>query len=839
MKFSFNTIVAPTYKGRDYNYYIQPLKEYGAAYKEVEKDYADLIAQTEMWKVKANQEENPIAYDMYKRYSSMLSEASANFSRGMTQANRKVLLGLKKNYAQEIVPIAEAAKALDAANAEITKNGPDAIYHKSGPLKIDDFLHGAKPNNKYSSAKGITAKVTAGMTSLKAAYKGAPTLTKGVRGKDLETSGFSGLTVEDRQVLDNITPDNYDDNPWLQVPSSNEQNQPSINLRRAAAKFKVDTLKAEGWDDMDDEAKKKALNAANQGLLAVMETPDSKYVASTASTEGLNNLKYLEELNDWNMYTKSKDYGVKTFKEYQAERSNKSSATSSGSTSTVKDNAFIMGEIQKTLNGDTSSTAILTNETYQGMPVFSLKTSNSGSAKKYVVIKDENGNAVLQDVSSVKQETSVKTPDKTTEYDLAQVTTKEAYKAKTTTQSFAFNIDYDDVNTFSSDAPTIIGRTSIYPVKKNTLTKAVKNGDYYTEGTESAGGVPVTIPITYYQGMESAKVKVKDAQAAIYNGLCQIRNKSCADEWLANEEQQQRLYDIVATVNGKIKKSNIGGRVFTSRNIFQLYIDDSGYENDGEDQRILGGMLLASPDIDELTELPQSPILSTEQLKHLNTDQKKALIGEYQQYLDDEVLGDQASEAINYMVNSSVPNNSSGNKPTTTPTTTPTTPTTPTTTKDTTVTTPTTTTTVAKDTTTQSVPAEKAKEKDQDKELALKYIQSEEKTYTQLKTKIAALDSVAQNEAQQLLKNYETARESALQEAKKTNNSKEVADIIKNLTQEINKINLTVTKLNKESIARKKAAIEAQEGAGAISYGSTTYADSTAAANKVNELINK
>lgn len=394
MKFSFNTIVAPTYKGRDYNYYIQPLKEYGAAYKEVEKEYADLIAQTEAWKVKANQEENPIAYDMYNRYSAMLSEASANFSRGMTQTNRRALLGLKKNYAQEIVPIAEAAKALDAANAEMTKNGPDAIYHKSSPLKIDDFLHGAKPNTKYSSAKGITAKVTAGMTSLKAAYKGDPTLTKGARGKDLEKSGFSGLTPEDRQLLDNITPDNYENNPWLDVQSTNDKNLPNINLRRAAAKFKVDTLKAEGWDDMDDEAKKKALNAANQGLLAVMETPDSKYVASSATTEWANSINATKAAHNYQLYKESEYYNKVPYEVWEKMFGTDSSSTSTSSSTTKVSKGTqesILANFDKLKSGDTSTTMVSLDGKGPHGGELVVDNSTPSAPKRYEIYTDAAG----------------------------------------------------------------------------------------------------------------------------------------------------------------------------------------------------------------------------------------------------------------------------------------------------------------------------------------------------------------------------------------------------------------------------------------------------------------
>ena len=776
MKFSFNTIVAPTYKGRDYNYYIQPLKEYGAAYKEVEKEYADLIAQTEAWKVKANQEENPIAYDMYNRYSAMLSEASANFSRGMTQTNRRALLGLKKNYAQEIVPIAEAAKALDAANAEMAKNGPDAIYHKSSPLKIDDFLHGAKPNTKYSSAKGITAKVTAGMTSLKAAYKGAPTLTKGTRGKDLESSGFTGLTPEDRQFLDNITPDNYENNPWLQVQSTNDKNQPNINLRKAAAKFKVDTLKAEGWDDMDDEAKKKALNAANQGLLAVMETPDSKFVTSSAITEALNHIKYLKEKRS-----------------YENGDDDTTSSSSGSKKSAVKDNNFIINEIQKAMNGDNSTTAIITSETYEGSPVFAVKTTNSGTPRKYIVTKDENGNPSLIDVSSMKQQNSVKNPDKPEKYDLSSVTTDDAYKAKTTDQSYAFNINYDGDE---------MSQTYIYPVKGRNLTKANMNGVYPSEGKQPAGGVPVDIPITYYQGMNNAKITFKDAQNAIYNSLCEIRTKKCAKEWLNDKTQQDRLKSIIASVNGKIARSNTGGKVITSRNIFQLYVKDDGWENDGEDQQILGGMILSPINPDESTSLPLNPTQLPDGWENWNDEQKQGAIQELQQYTEDEILGDQATENIKNLTDSMTGNTQQTQQPQQT----------------------------------QQI-ASKKQEYNKTKESA--YIGIVKKKSDNISKIFDLLDSTAQEQAYQLISNFEKTKEVALVKADEADTYQESFAILGSLVKESAKLEKQVLRLQKESTARKQAAIEANESAGAVSYGNASYADSTAAANKVTELINK
>jgi hypothetical protein len=52
---------------------------------------------------------------MYKAYSDELNNTLDSFSKGMNISNRSALLGLKRRYASEILPIAKASEDLAKA----------------------------------------------------------------------------------------------------------------------------------------------------------------------------------------------------------------------------------------------------------------------------------------------------------------------------------------------------------------------------------------------------------------------------------------------------------------------------------------------------------------------------------------------------------------------------------------------------------------------------------------------------------------------------------------------------------------------------------------------------
>jgi hypothetical protein len=79
----------------------------------------------------------------------------------MNPRNRSQLLAMKRGYASNILPIAQAAEAMKQANALRDEKGPDAIFEEGRYDSIDRFLNGQVANNKYESRKDIAARTAA------------------------------------------------------------------------------------------------------------------------------------------------------------------------------------------------------------------------------------------------------------------------------------------------------------------------------------------------------------------------------------------------------------------------------------------------------------------------------------------------------------------------------------------------------------------------------------------------------------------------------------------------------------------------------------------------------
>lgn len=156
-----NIVIDSTFKPFTLNDLLAPVDRYNEAYDKLEAEYSDLVTQTEAWKDIANRENSPEAYAMYKNYSDQLNAIVDDFSQGMTMNNRRQLLGMKRRYASDITPIANASEAMKVANALRDQLGSDAIFEVGRYNSLDDFLHGKTANNKYESRKDIAARTAA------------------------------------------------------------------------------------------------------------------------------------------------------------------------------------------------------------------------------------------------------------------------------------------------------------------------------------------------------------------------------------------------------------------------------------------------------------------------------------------------------------------------------------------------------------------------------------------------------------------------------------------------------------------------------------------------------
>jgi hypothetical protein len=150
------------FKPFTYEDFAAPLREYGAAYKEMEEQYSDLASQTEAWKNIATQENSPRAYAIYKKFSDELKEASEDFSKGMNLRNRSQLMGLKARKESEIGAIKKASDAMNAANLyrdTVRAKDSTAVFVKDRYTSLDDFLDGQSADNSYISGSAIEASL--------------------------------------------------------------------------------------------------------------------------------------------------------------------------------------------------------------------------------------------------------------------------------------------------------------------------------------------------------------------------------------------------------------------------------------------------------------------------------------------------------------------------------------------------------------------------------------------------------------------------------------------------------------------------------------------------------
>lgn len=161
---SVNVAIQNGFRPFSFDELVKPLLIYQQAYDKAEKEYFDLTEQTETWADIATREQNPEAYAMYKKYANDLSYVADDFSRGMTSANRKALLKMKRRYNKEIKPIETASNAMKEANAyreNILAKDNSAIFRVGRYDSIDSFLHGQTADNTYVSGDKILARTSA------------------------------------------------------------------------------------------------------------------------------------------------------------------------------------------------------------------------------------------------------------------------------------------------------------------------------------------------------------------------------------------------------------------------------------------------------------------------------------------------------------------------------------------------------------------------------------------------------------------------------------------------------------------------------------------------------
>lgn len=248
---SWNLIINSKFRPFTYDEMVKPLVQYKEVYNKMEQDYSNLATQTEMWKDMANQTNSPEAYAMYKKYSDDLADATERFGNGMDITSRKALMGMKRRYAQEILPIAQADEAMKQANEFRMKAGPDAIFEVNQYNSLDNFLHGKKANNNYQSREALVKKTAA--------------MTEAAMAEALKDPEFKRVMGDQFYLITQHKGGSYDD-----LVAALANNGKAMN-RFMEIKNKV--MKDAGIERYDMIGKQAIEDAVNTGLYAGLDKP--------------------------------------------------------------------------------------------------------------------------------------------------------------------------------------------------------------------------------------------------------------------------------------------------------------------------------------------------------------------------------------------------------------------------------------------------------------------------------------------------------------------------------------------------------------------------------------
>lgn len=244
-----------------YDELVRPLQEATVAHQALETEYADLDTKASVWENIANEQTDPKAYQMYKRYSEDLkSQADALASQGLTQASRQNLLKMKGRYSQEITPIEQAytrRRQLTDEQRKALAEDPTLMYQRdASTMSLDDFI--ANPEIDYGASYSgalLTQQVSTAASNLKREMRENPRKWRRILGNQYyETLMQTGFT-SDEINLAIIDPDNA--NPIL-------------------TRVVDDVISSSGiWTWADRTTKAKARAFANQGLWGAIG--ESKY----------------------------------------------------------------------------------------------------------------------------------------------------------------------------------------------------------------------------------------------------------------------------------------------------------------------------------------------------------------------------------------------------------------------------------------------------------------------------------------------------------------------------------------------------------------------------------
>lgn len=190
-------VINSKFKPFSYQEMLHPVMLATQAHQDLETQYGDLNAKASIWENRANQQTDPLAYSMYKKYADDLKlQADILATRGLNPTSKQNMLKMKTRYASEITPIEEAyTKRVEQSKEQNIGRANGIIYEgDAATTSLDDYIKNPSLQYKFANSKeGFTRVATAAQALSK-------TLNEYGKGKSLD--GFTRTWLQQHGYRD-------------------------------------------------------------------------------------------------------------------------------------------------------------------------------------------------------------------------------------------------------------------------------------------------------------------------------------------------------------------------------------------------------------------------------------------------------------------------------------------------------------------------------------------------------------------------------------------------------------------------------------------------------------
>lgn len=260
---NYSLVVGSKFSPFSYEELLQPALLATQAHQELENQYSELATKANVWENLANEQTDPYAYQMYKKYSDDLkNQADILASQGLSPGSRKVLMSLKSRYSSDIIPIETAYKR----RQELIDQQKEALLRDDTLMFNTDYSTSSldylikNPNATYIPLSGASiAKRTAAM---------AKEAASAVMSNPEYKSVYNSQYVQQKIMQ------GYDMSQIL-AAAQRDPNAPAALLGI------VDTIKEQvGYGNWDEKSQAKIDKYINEGLSAAAGTPKIDVMAN-------------------------------------------------------------------------------------------------------------------------------------------------------------------------------------------------------------------------------------------------------------------------------------------------------------------------------------------------------------------------------------------------------------------------------------------------------------------------------------------------------------------------------------------------------------------------------